>query len=144
MAPQAPAVASALTPDGEETMAWDIGNHGFDIVLSGYVPRILGDNIRGTVGPERERAGWEHGDVGFWCVHPGGKAILDRVAEALELREDDLDIARDILRRYGNMSSATIFFLLKQGLDLHPPGTKTAAMAFGPGLTVEMGFLERV
>lgn len=135
-------LASALTPDGEASMAWDIGNHGFDIVLSGYVPRILGDNIRNTLLPELARAGWSAEDIGFWSVHPGGKAILDRVAEALDLPPDALDLPRRILRRYGNMSSATMLFLLEEGLHIHPPGTRTAAMAFGPGLTVEMGFLE--
>jgi predicted naringenin-chalcone synthase len=136
-------MASALTPTGEEAMAWEIGNHGFDIVLSGYVPRILGENIRKTVLPQAAEAGWSREDVEFWCVHPGGKAILDRVSEALDLEDDALDIARHILRNYGNMSSATILFLLKQGLADHAPGTRTAAMAFGPGLTVEMGFMER-
>lgn len=137
-------LCSTLTPTGEDSMAWEVGNHGYEIVLSGYVPHILGENIHGTLAPALADAGWTAEDIGFWCVHPGGKAILDRVAEALELEETDLDIARDVLRNFGNMSSATIFFLLQQGLAAFTPGTKTAAMAFGPGLTVEMGFLERV
>jgi len=135
--------ASALTDEGEESMAWDIGDQGFDIVLSGYVPRILGDNIRNTVLPAFQEAGWSEEDIGFWCVHPGGKAILDQVEQALQLDASDLSIARQVLRRYGNMSSATILFLLEQGLEAYPSGTRTAAMAFGPGLTVEMGFMER-
>ena len=136
--------ASALTEEGEDAMAWDIGDQGFDIVLSGYVPRILGENIRSTVLPAFADVGWEEKDVDFWCVHPGGKAILDQVEKALDLPEEAFHVPRDILRRYGNMSSATILFLLKQGLETHPPGTRTAAMAFGPGLTVEMGFMEQV
>jgi len=136
-------LCSTLTPNGEDTMAWDIGNHGYEIVLSGYVPRILGDNIRNTLLPALAQTDWTPDDVDFWCVHPGGKAILDRIADALDLAPHDLDIARDILRRYGNMSSATIFFLLQQGLADPHTGPRTAAMAFGPGLTVEMGFLEK-
>jgi predicted naringenin-chalcone synthase len=137
-------LASTLVPSGENDMVWDIGNHGFDIILSSYVPQILGQTICDAVEPPLHAAGWAMQDVGFWAVHPGGKAILDRITEALNLSENELNIARDILRRFGNMSSATLFFLLKEGLTRHPPGTRTAAMAFGPGLTVETGCLERV
>lgn len=137
-------LASTITPTGEDSMAWEIGNNGYEIVLSGYVPHILGENIRNTITPALAHVGWTPDDIEFWCVHPGGKAILDRVGEALDLPANALDIPRDVLRTYGNMSSATIFFLLKQGLDPLQPGIKTAAMAFGPGLTVEMGFLERI
>lgn len=134
---------STLTSEGGGSMAWEIGNHGYEIVLSSYVPHILGENIRNSVLPGLEVMNWDLKDVDFWCVHPGGKAILDRITEALDLGEDGLRIARDILRDYGNMSSATIFFLLQQGLEEIDKGPKTAAMAFGPGLTVEMAFLER-
>lgn len=137
-------LASVLTPIGDDAMAWEIGNHGYEIVLSSYVPHILGDNIRDALMPHLSTHGWQLSDVDFWAVHPGGKAILDRITEALDLPGDALHIARDILRRYGNMSSATIFFLLQQGLTTHAPDTRTAAMAFGPGLTVEMGFLKRI
>lgn len=137
-------LCSTLTPSGEESMAWEIGNHGYEIVLSSYVPKILGENIRDTVLPPLQALQWNKDDIAFWCVHPGGKAILDRVEEALELPEDALSIGRNVLHTYGNMSSATMFFLLQQGLEAHAPGSNTAAMAFGPGLTVEMGLLQRV
>jgi predicted naringenin-chalcone synthase len=137
-------LATTLVPAGEKDMAWDIGNHGFDIVLSSYVPHILGENIRQALTPLLKGIDWPLDNIGFWAVHPGGKAILDRIAEALRLPPDALDIARGVLRTHGNMSSATIFFLLKEGLKRHPPGTRTAAMAFGPGLTVETAFMQRV
>ena len=136
-------LASTLIPTGEDDMAWEIGNHGYEIVLSSYVPHILGDHIRDTLLPRLADCGWSLPDIGFWAVHPGGKAILDRVAQALDLPNDALHIARDVLRNYGNMSSATIFFLLQAGLTKIPPDTRTAAMAFGPGLTVEMAFMQR-
>ena len=137
-------LCSTLTPTGEDSMAWEIGNQGYEIVLSGYVPHILGENIRDTVLPPLQHLGWSEEEVAFWCVHPGGKAILDRVGDALALPSDALDISRSVLRRFGNMSSATMFFLLQEGLSHHPPGARTAAMAFGPGLTVELGFLKRI
>ncbi len=137
-------LASTLTPTGEDSMAWEIGNHGYEIKLSSYVPHIIGDNIREALQPHLRDLDWTLPDIDFWAVHPGGKAILDRIRDALDLPSDALHIARNILRRYGNMSSATIFFLLQQGLSTHPPDTSTAAMAFGPGLTVEMAFLRTI
>lgn len=136
-------LSSTLVPSGEEAMTWEIGNHGYDITLSSYVPQILGDNIRQTLLPLLDHIGWPPESVDFWAVHPGGKSILDRISAAMTLPSGALDLARDVLRRHGNMSSATIFFLLKEGLRAHPSGARTAAMAFGPGLTVETAFLER-
>ncbi len=136
-------LVSTLTPTGEESMAWEIGNHGYEIVLSSYVPQILGDNIRNSILPHLQKRQWEIPEVDFWAAHPGGKSILDQIAKALELGPADLDIARDVLRNYGNMSSATIFFLLQAGLLNLEPGPRTAAMAFGPGLTVELALMER-
>ncbi|MCC5844742.1 MAG: type III polyketide synthase [Verrucomicrobia bacterium] len=137
-------LATTLVPAGEHDMAWNIGNHGFDIVLSAYVPHILGENIRQAVLPHLDTLEWPVHDIGFWAVHPGGKAILDRISDAFRLPASALDIARGVLRTHGNMSSATLFFLLKQGLSQHPPGTRTAAMAFGPGLTVETALMQRI
>ncbi|WFB36683.1 3-oxoacyl-[acyl-carrier-protein] synthase III C-terminal domain-containing protein [Kiritimatiellota bacterium B12222] len=136
-------LASTLTPDGEDAMAWEIGDHGFEIVLSGYVPHILGENIRDAVFPFLETTAHRPKEIETWAVHPGGKAILDRVGEALDLPANALDLSRDVLRRFGNMSSATVLFLIAEALASHPKGP-CAAMAFGPGLTVEMGLLHPV
>ena len=136
-------LASTLTPEGEDAMAWEIGDHGFEIVLSGYVPHILGENIRQAVYPFVKDGGFSPEEIKTWAIHPGGKAILDRVGEALELPADALDLSRDVLRRYGNMSSATVLFLLAESMSQNPSGP-CAAMAFGPGLTVEMGLLQPV
>jgi predicted naringenin-chalcone synthase len=136
-------LGSSLTSTGQEAMAWDIGNHGFDIVLSSYVPSILGDNIRDAVVPFLGKAGAGLSDIRNWAVHPGGKAILERIGEALELPGDALDRSKEILRTHGNMSSATLFFVLRDLLESTDEGA-CAAMAFGPGLTVELGLLEPV
>lgn len=134
--------STTLTPTGGESMAWNIGDHGFDIVLSSYVPHLLGSFIRDALLPPLTAAGRTLESIDFWAVHPGGKAILDRIAEALHLPDTALQPSRNVLRSYGNMSSATIFFVLQQGLRRLTRPQRTAAMAFGPGLTVEMAFLE--
>lgn len=136
---------STLLPDGQADMAWSIGDLGFDIALSSYVPKIIGANICEALKPVLETADFSLDDIQNWAVHPGGKAIIDKVADSLELEESQVSASRDVLRQYGNMSSATILFVLQNLLQ--QPETQEqdiCAMAFGPGLTVEMALLEKV
>lgn len=135
--------ASALLPSGEEAMAWDIGDHGFDIVLSSYVPEIIGRNVQQLLGEMVGRWQRQPEDITRWAVHPGGRSILDKIAHSLELPADALAHSRAVLRDYGNMSSATVLFVLQRMLqDPFPDPALTCAMAFGPGLTVETALLE--
>lgn len=134
---------SSLIPSGKDAMAWTIGDSGFDIALSSYVPKIIGANIRDAVQPILASAQLALQDISSWAVHPGGKAILDKVAESLGLEEHKVAASRKILRQYGNMSSATVLFVLQEILQQDGPLRETVcAMAFGPGLTVEMGLLQ--
>jgi len=140
------AFRSTLIPSGAQDMAWTIGDLGFDIALSSYVPKIIGANIRDAVAPLLESGGLSYDDVATWAVHPGGKAIIDKVASSLELEPQQVEPSRDVLKRFGNMSSATILFVLKEILrrGQGEAGQHLCAMAFGPGLTVEMALLESV
>lgn len=124
-------------PEGESSMAWSIGNRGFDLVLSSYVPKVIGAEI----GTMLERIGVETETIDRFAVHPGGKSILDRVIGALGLDEDALDASREVLRQHGNMSSATILFVLKEMLGRTKAGERVLALAFGPGLTIETAVL---
>jgi predicted naringenin-chalcone synthase len=137
---------SALVPSGEQDMAWRIGDHGFDIALSSYVPKIIGANIREFIEPSLARSGLSPEAVATWAVHPGGKAIIDQVQSNLSLRPEQVAASRKTLRDYGNMSSATILFVLREILQSHsgPAEEKVCAMAFGPGMTVEMALLDAV
>ncbi|WES64606.1 type III polyketide synthase [Microbacter sp. GSS18] len=132
---------TALTTDGEEDMVWTIGDRGFEMILSAEVPRIVGREIRGAV--DRFLDGSPPPDA--WAVHPGGRSILDRVEAGLELDPDALSTSRTVLRDYGNMSSATIMFILRALLhdDALADGARVAALAFGPGLTVESALLTK-
>jgi predicted naringenin-chalcone synthase len=136
---------SALASDGEGDMAWEIGDKGFNITLSSYVPDIIAGNIDGIVEDLFARSDWEPGDVDRWAVHPGGKAILDKTETALALQPEQLAAARATLRDYGNMSSATVLFVLQRLLlGAGPDAERICAMAFGPGLTIETGLLELI
>jgi len=136
--------ATSIAPDTEGDMAWKIGDHGFDMVLSTYVPAILEADIPGALGSLFESEGWSRRDVDCWAVHPGGKAIVDRVQKALDLTDADVASSRRILRDNGNMSSATLFFVVQDLLTKCGSGKKMCAMAFGPGLTVESALLTTV
>ncbi len=135
--------SSALATEGAGDMAWEIGDHGFDIRLSTYVPGIIAGNIKSIVQNILEPSPWSLADIGTWAVHPGGRSIVDKVETALELGAEKLHDSREVLRNYGNMSSVTVLFVLERilnrpGLDAPQP---VCAMAFGPGLTIETALL---
>lgn len=141
---------TVLTPVGEDDMAWKIGDEGFEMVLSSYVPKIIDQHIRGALEPlfAREPGLSErpYKDIQRWAVHPGGRSILDKVEAKLELRPDQLTPSRETLRQYGNMSSATILFVLKHILESSSaePEERVCSMAFGPGLTVETALMTKL
>ena len=122
----------AVIPQSHHLITWQIGDTGFQMHLSGQVPgrirRWLPEHAPALLPPETPR---------LWAVHAGGRSILDSVQQGLRLAPDALRYSREILRNYGNMSSATLMFVLDRILgdaDARGPGM---AMAFGPGLTVE-------
>ena len=127
-------------------MTWRIGDQGFDIALSSYVPKLIGSNIRELVGPALAAGGLSLSDIDTWAVHPGGKSIIDQVQRTLGLSIGPGGASREVLRRCGNMSSATILFVLEE-IFKRPTGKgreRVCAIAFGPGLTVEMATLEAI
>ena len=205
---------TVITPVGEGDMAWKIGDEGFEMVLSSYVPHIIDEHIEGALAPlfgrdeslagllpggERPeesleeladvlslsevlaealvgspgspgspmgsgaalpdqpsgagtgagtRTGTGTGEtlstaIAHWAIHPGGRSILDKTEAKLGLSEAQLVPSRETLRQYGNMSSATILFVMKAILDspATEEGERVCAMAFGPGLTVESGLM---
>jgi alpha-pyrone synthase len=132
---------STTIEDSAEQMSWRIGGSGFDMILSGHVPRTLASALPSKVGAML--GGRRNEEIDLWAVHPGGRSILDAIASTLELTEDALDVSRDILRRFGNMSSATVIFVLKTLLDRRLRGLG-CAMAFGPGLTAESMVFEAI
>jgi predicted naringenin-chalcone synthase len=136
---------STLMPDSEHDMAWTIGDTGFEMVLSQYIPRIIESNIRAIVEPLLARRHMHISDVDHWAVHPGGRAVLDKIESSLGL-DHRLEDSRNVLKQYGNMSSATVLFVLKRILEKPAARARESvvSMAFGPGLTAELGFLTKI
>lgn len=135
---------SALAPEGQGDMAWEIGNHGFNLVLSSYVPDVITANLDRIVSDLLVPRGINMTDVDLWAIHPGGKSILDKAEKALDLAPEQIAASRAVLRDFGNMSSATILFVLRKLLTESTTTGTITAMAFGPGLTIECGLLEVV
>lgn len=118
-------------PDSAELITWGIGDDGFDMRLSGQVPATILAHL-----PAHLRA-LDAGDAALWAVHPGGRSILDAVQLALGLGEAAMAPSRGVLHDFGNMSSATVMFVLGRLMEAGAAGRRGVALGFGPGVGVE-------
>jgi predicted naringenin-chalcone synthase len=132
-----------LTPEAEESMVWRIGDHGYTLRLSRETPAQLAE-----IAPDalRQLFNQQPPDLAFWAIHPGGRAILDRMEELFGLSPEQIAPSREVLRHYGNMSSPTILFVLqayRRRLQQFPANRRLdgVMMAFGPGLVTELAHL---
>ncbi|MFT4023241.1 MAG: type III polyketide synthase [Flavihumibacter sp.] len=125
---------------GSKDMSWGLSSSGFRMTLSGYVPDLLSTDFEPMLCRAFEKYGLARAAVANWCIHPGGKRLLEAIGKSLQLT-DELQASYEVLRRYGNMSSPTVLFVLKEILEAGGKGPVLAA-AFGPGLTMETCWLE--
>jgi predicted naringenin-chalcone synthase len=126
--------AAHLVPDTADDLTWRIGSHGFEMHLSGHVPCAIERSLP-TALPDI-LGGADPTEIRLWAVHPGGRTILDAVERGLRAAPDALTFSRRVLSDYGNMSSATVLFVLRLMMDARASGPG-CAMAFGPGLAIE-------
>ncbi len=136
-----------LFTEGHEELKWDISNTGFEMVLTSSLPGIIKSGIKELVDSFLERQGLSLHDISKFAIHPGGKRILDELRAVLKIEESQVKESYNVLKNYGNMSSSTILFVLKEILDSSidkEKGEKVLAMAFGPGLTVELALFQIV
>ena len=130
---------SKVSYKGKKDMAWELGHRGFIITLSSYIPDLIEQDIAALVEEATHHSGLSIKDITHWCIHPGGKKILTAIQRQLNLTENDLRFSKSILSRYGNMSSPTVLFVLKEILDDldEAAPANIFGTAFGPGLTME-------
>lgn len=133
--------ACLTLPAASGQMTWFAANHGLQLTLSQDLPDTLSAHIRPAIQSFLGASNVALGEIDHWVIHPGGPQILDSIENALALPRDALGWSRDILRRYGNMSSPTVFFILRELLQARQTGHVLMA-AFGPGLTIELALLE--
>jgi predicted naringenin-chalcone synthase len=126
---------AALVPDTSQLITWHVRDLGFEMFLSGRVPAAISVGLKSSAEAILDDAPVEA--ISLWAVHPGGRSVLDAVEQGLGLGGDALAASRDVLARYGNMSSATVMFVLASLLGSATAGQRGCAMSFGPGLTAE-------
>jgi predicted naringenin-chalcone synthase len=127
---------SFCIPDSRNEMAWQLSETGFIMNLTSYVADLIKANIKKML----DNIGFDKNDIDAWAIHPGGKKIVENFGAAMTLSSENLKESYEILNNYGNMSSPTVLFVLKQILENNadnPDCKKIFAAAFGPGLTVE-------
>jgi alkylresorcinol/alkylpyrone synthase len=131
-------------PDSLGAMGFDLKDSGFHILLAKDVPEMIGGKIGGLVRDFLERHGRKQEEIKGWILHPGGARLLGNVEKELGLDKSDTQPSWDILGRVGNLSSATILFILQEWLEKRPlkSGQYALAAAFGPGFSAEFLLLQ--
>lgn len=137
-------IAALTDTSTTDMMSWDVTDLGFRMGLSREVPRVLGRHVRPATEQLLARHGLTLGDVRGWVVHPGGPEILETVGAALDLTPQQLQPSRDILRDYGNCSSATVPLILEHVQNGMTDSGHLVALAFGPGLTLYAALLRAI
>jgi alkylresorcinol/alkylpyrone synthase len=138
------ATRSVFYPNTEEMMGWDISERGFRIVLSREIPNLVRENLARDLDDFLAERGLTRSDIGSWVLHTGGPKILEATADALGLKNGELDVSWECLRRTGNLSSASVLVVLEEVMkNRRPePGTIGLLAAMGPGFCSEFVLLK--
>lgn len=129
-----------LITEGSNDMAWHIRDFGFEMRLSSFVPKLINGSMNSLLNDLFKDLNISTKDIRQYAIHPGGRKILDTLTDTLQLKQSDLDASYSVLRQFGNMSSVTVLFVLRELLrkmDQSNDGDSILSMAFGPGLTME-------
>jgi alkylresorcinol/alkylpyrone synthase len=131
-------------PDTHDVMGWKISEKGFNIVLSPDVPVVVRENLGRNVDEFLQSQGLTRDDIGSWIMHTGGPKVLEATAEALNLKNGELEVSWEALRRVGNLSSASVLVVLDEVMKHRrpAPGTRSILAAMGPGFCAEILLLE--
>ena len=142
--PQIKVTETYTFPDSLGAMGFDLRDSGFHILLAKDVPEMIGGKIKGLVTDFLTRNGMKQQDIKGWILHPGGARLLGNVEQELGLCKCDTQPSWDILGNVGNLSSATILFILQEWLEKRPlkAGEHAMAAAFGPGFSAEFLLLQ--
>jgi len=141
--PEIVATESVFFPDTEETMGWDISEEGFKIVLSAEVPAVIQKYLARGVDAFLSKHGLQRDDIGSWVMHTGGPKVLEATQTALDLPASAFAASWESLRRVGNLSSASVLFVLQETIRGERPAEDTWGVlaAMGPGFCAELVLL---
>lgn len=143
-APRILSTRSVFYRNTEHVMGWDIGASGFKIVLSPDVPKVVLENLRGNVDSFLADHSLTLADISSWIFHSGGPKVLEAVEQSLDLPKDALALSWKSLREVGNLSAASVLFVLSETVASHAgtPGSYSILAAMGPGFCLELVLLQ--
>jgi len=118
----------------QRDLGWNVDATGLDVVFDRAIPPFIADNLEQAVEEMCIELGIARDDIDRFCCHPGGVKVIDAIESALNLNQGELNLEREVLRDYGNMSAPTVMFVLERLLEQGLPG-KVMMTAFGPGFT---------
>lgn len=129
--------------DAEHMMGFELRNSGLQMVLDQRVPDVIGEHFPAIIHPFLERNGLGIEDIDHLIFHPGGKKIVQTVEDLFGDMGKNIDDTKEVLRLYGNMSSATVLYVLERFMDRDlPEGDKGVMLSFGPGFSAQRILLE--
>lgn len=137
---------SDIIDEGIQDMAWNIRDFGFEMRLSTYVPKLLSGRIKDLT-MEFLKDSEREDEIQNYAIHPGGRKILEAFEQQLDIEKNDLNASYEVLKKFGNMSSVSVIFVLEELLKSmgdEKQNQNILSMAFGPGLTVESAFLRYI
>ena len=126
--------AEKLWPDTQRIMGWDVEDPGLAVVFDRAIPPFIEAELADAVDAMCVKLGIARGDIARFCCHPGGVKVIDAIETALDLNQGELNIEREVLRDYGNMSAPTVLFVLERLIERGLP-ERVLMTAFGPGFT---------
>ena len=131
-----------IWPDTLDIMGWDVGERGLGVIFQKAIPPFAQANMGQAVAGILRRCGLETGDVDRFICHPGGAKVIAALETALSLNQGSLDLEREVLADYGNMSAPTVLFVLERALRRELP-PRSALVAMGPGFSASCAVLKR-
>jgi alkylresorcinol/alkylpyrone synthase len=126
--------AERLFPNTQRIMGWDVEDPGLAVVFDRAIPPFIEEHLAETLDQMCAKLGIEREDIDRLCSHPGGVKVIDAIETALHLNQGELNLEREVLRDYGNMSAPTVMFVLERLLEQGLPD-RVLMTAFGPGFT---------
>ncbi len=131
---------SAVYPNSEGVIGFNVGETGFEIVLTSEVADVIAKHFPSNVAGFLADNGLAQTDIDTWFAHPGGPRILEAFADSLRLSDDALALSYESLARVGNLSSASVLHVLAAGFD-QPANSTGLLFAVGPGVSAEFVLL---
>jgi predicted naringenin-chalcone synthase len=127
-----------LLKEGKELMGWNITPQTFEMILSAKIPEFIGEHVDSILQKTGKKLNIDISTIHKWAIHPGGKKILDTISKQLQIPSTEMEPSYKVLKEYGNMSSPTVLFVLKELLEQGlAEGEQVFSIGFGPGLSIE-------